>query len=240
MLYIGTSGWDYPHWDKVFYPDKRSRFEFYKKKFNTVEVNYTFYHLPDEKTLEKWRENAPSDFRYSLKASRLITHTDNRKSALYLTHLFIKRAKILSEKLGCILFQFPPNFGYDIDCLQIYLDRIPRDIRAVFEFRNKDWHRGEVFELLRERGLGYCIISAPNFSPIMTSTSDFIYMRCHGSKKWYASSYSDEELSLFAEGLLQFLEKGVEVYVYFNNDAMGYAPFNALSLISKIKKDLRP
>lgn len=230
-IWVGTSGWSYDHWDGVFYPKglpPQKRLDHYTREFSTVEVNYSFYRIPGEKSFLKWRESSPDSFTFALKASRSITHQDKRSS--YLAHLFIKRAKLLEDKLGPILFQFPPTFERDEENTLRLLKLVPTGVRAAAEFRNPVWHSEDTFQLLRERGIGYCIVSAPGFEPIFRATCDFAYLRLHGAGSWYKSSYSDGELAEFAEEVSQFARDGLDVFVYFNNDYRGFAPRNALKL----------
>ena len=228
---IGTSGWSYDHWDGVFYSkglSAKSRLDYYAQKLDTVEVNYSFYRLPGEKSFLKWRESTPEGFVFALKASRSITH--QKKGSSYLAHLLLKRAKLLEEKLGPILFQFPPTFEKNEENTLQLLKLIPTGVRAAVEFRNHLWHSDETLQLLKERCIAYCIVSAPGFAPIFRATCDFTYLRLHGSKSWYRSSYSKSELERFADEVSNFAREGLDVFVYFNNDYQGFAVRNALKL----------
>lgn len=234
---IGTSGWSYDHWEGILYPkglSSQKRLSYYMKEFDTVEVNYSFYRIPTEKSVLRWRESSPEDFTFALKANRGITHLN--KSPDYLSYLFVKRARLLEAKLGPILFQFPPTFERNEENISKLLKLIPRGIRAAVEFRNEEWHKEETFQLLKERAIAYCIISAPDFDPHFRATSHFAYLRLHGSKSWYSSSYPNAELTRFAKEIQSFVEDGLDVFVYFNNDHRGFAVSNAL----KLKKILKP
>lgn len=230
-ILIGTSGWSYDHWDGVFYPkglSSQKRFDYYTREFNTVEINYSFYRLPAEKSFLKWRESSPDDFAFALKATRSITH--HGKGSSYLAHLLVKRAKLLEDKLGPILFQFPPAFKRGEENALRLLKLIPTGVRVAVEFRDPQWHVEETFQLLRERGIGYCVVSAPGFEPVFRATCDFAYLRLHGARSWYKSSYSETELKRFADQISGFSGEGSDVFVYFNNDYRGFAAKNALKL----------
>lgn len=237
-IYLGTSGWSYDHWEDIFYPRGLStseRLDFYIRHFNSVEVNYTFYRIPSEKSIIQWKESTPDYFKIALKANRKITHLRDRSSR-YLSHLFAKRAKLLEEKLGVILYQWPPEFEPSQNHISDLLDLLPKETRVAVEFRNPLWHKRETLEFLKEKGIGYCIMSAPGFEPIFEATTKFIYFRLHGSQLWYSSSYKDRELNLFAERIIGFWRAGLDIFIYFNNDQHGYAVKNALKLKEILEK----
>ena len=232
-LYIGTSGYSYPHWVGSFYPQDLKRykwFEYYAERFNTVEINYTFYHIPKESTLDKWQKIAPKDFVYALKASRLITHTRNWNSARFLLWKFLKLSENLKNARGPVLLQFPPGFK-DEDIFDNLIENIKKEQRVAVEFRNKLLIENEIVRSkLSERNIAFCISSSPKIKPHFVITADFVYIRFHGAKSMYRSSYSDEELVPFADFCKKVLAQGIDVFAYFNNDVEGYAVENAMRL----------
>lgn len=239
-LYIGTSGWDYEHWRGIFYPEnlrRRDWFHYYMGYFNSVEINYTFYHFPKEETIAKWKEDVPDNFKFAFKASRLITHSDNLKSAGYLLWLFMKRIKVLGRNLGPLLLQFPPEVD-SLEHVTFFLEKV-KNSEVAIEFRNRNLHtREETFSLLEEYRVAYCIVNSPSLPTIYRATSPLVYMRFHGSTEWYSSKYSEDELKEFKDHILKFLEEGRRVFVYFNNDVGGYAPQNAIELKKLIMEEI--
>ena len=233
MIYIGTSGWQYKHWIGVFYPEglrQKDWFEFYSRYFNTVEVNYSFYRVPSEKTFIKWREESPDGFIFSLKASRYITYSQNPRKISYILYLFQRRAYLLKEKRGPILIQFPKGYKRDDMALVSLIGFLREDFRWTVEFRDRSWFSEDVYNILKERNIAMCIIDSPDIRTPLITTSDFAYFRMHGREDWYASCYSDKELKELSERLNPLSREVKDVYVYFNNDASGYAVMNALRL----------
>lgn len=234
-FFIGTSGWSYKHWAGRFYPvgiPQARWLEHYCHHFATVEINNSFYRLPSEKTFRKWRDNVPEDFVFAVKSSRYITHIKKLKDPVESTKLFLTRAKFLGDKLGPILFQLPPQLKVRLDRLEQILQSLPKDLRYCFEFRHTSWFCKEVYDLLRHHNSALCIANSPAFPMVIQRTADFSYFRFHGSTILYGSRYSPEELKSWAKQIQRFLDEGADVYVYFDNDAEGYAIMNALELMS--------
>ena len=231
--YIGTSGWHYDHWRETFYPEGLAKprwLEFYSGHFSTVELNNSFYHLPSEKAFANWNNSSPSGFVFSVKVSRFITHVKRLRDTTEPVANFMSRARLLEKKLGPLLYQLPQSMRYDAQRLEDFLKIIPGDVSHAFEFRHNSWFDDRVFNLLRRYNVGLCIYGMPDFRTPLVTTSDFSYIRFHGSRWLYSSGYSDEELEDWAQ---KINELGVtKVYVYFNNDAEGFAIENALKLKS--------
>src|SRR5690606_9874997 len=151
-IHIGTSGWNYKHWKKNFYPadlPQKKWLEFYYGKFKTVELNNSFYRLPEEKTFDNWRKSTPEDFIFSVKASRYITHIKKLIDEEPLKE-FLKRTKFLKEKLGPILFQLPPGWKYNEERFDAFLKILPDKFKFIFEFRNESWWNDNVINKLKE------------------------------------------------------------------------------------------
>jgi len=237
-LFIGTSGYSYPHWRKVFYPDglpQSGWLEYYAEHFTTVELNNTFYHLPGKQNFESWRKRAPKDFTFAVKASRFITHVKKLKDPKPPLRLFMSRAKGLKTKLGPILYQLPPKFKCNLPRLRKFAEALPKGYVHVFEFRDPSWLNEDVYDVLRKNKLGFCIYSMPGSKCPDVVTSNVVYIRMHGGSVLYGSNYSGSELKALAKKVRGFLKKGLKAYVYFNNDARGYAVNNALSLKRLLK-----
>ena len=229
--YIGTSGWHYDHWREEFYPrglPKSRWLEFYSQHFSTVELNNSFYRLPSEKAFANWRDSSPEAFVFAVKVSRYITHIKRLKDTAEPVANFMARASLLKEKLGPLLYQLPGSMKRDYRVLEEFLKTLPENSCNVFEFRDNSWFDSEIFELLRHYNAGFCIYDMPDLTTPVIATSDFAYVRFHGSRQLYSSCYSEEELKDWA---LQIKGLGVSnVYAYFNNDAEGFATSNALML----------
>jgi len=228
--YIGTSGWHYNHWQEEFYPKglaKSKWLEFYSRHFSTVELNNSFYQLPTEKAFCNWKDSSTPEFVFSVKVSRFITHIKRLKDTAEPVAKFVARAKLLKGKLGPLLYQLPQNMKRDYQALEDFLKMLPKDACHVFEFRHNSWFDDGIFNLLSYSNAGFCIYDMPDFSTPVVATSDFAYMRFHGSQRLYGSDYSDEELEEWARQIAS--SKVRAVYAYFNNDAEGFAIKNALT-----------
>ncbi|MDP2897566.1 MAG: DUF72 domain-containing protein [bacterium] len=231
--FIGTSGWSYEHWRGIFYPDdlkSKDWLSFYTQHFSTVEVNSTFYHMPNPATLDNWRKNTPDNFVFTLKMNRWVTHRKKLEDVGYPLNQFCGTARRLEHKLGCILHQIPPSMTKDIPLLASYLTLLPKEVRHAIEFRHESWSDEETFDLLHSEGVAYCIISAPKLEAHIRATAPFAYIRMHGQGGWYASRYSDNDLKEWAGSIVKLARQGCYGYVYFNNDYGGYAVENALTL----------
>jgi uncharacterized protein YecE (DUF72 family) len=237
---IGCSGFLYDHWKGTFYPEDLSRnlwLDFYAKHFSTVELNVTFYRLPERETFAKWYLSTPKDFVFSIKASRFITHVKKLKDCEEPVEAFFSRASVLKEKLGVVLWQLPPTFNLDIERFKEFLNALrPYGTRNTFEFRNKTWITKKIFNLFEKQNIALCLADHPDFLNDLPATADFIYIRRHGGNGSYATSYSTESLKKDAKFIGSNLKKKRDVFIYFNNDAFGYAPKNALELIALVNK----
>jgi len=204
--------------------------EFYARHFDTVELNNTFYRLPSEAAFANWRDLSPANFAFAVKVSRFITHIKRLKDTQEAVDTFMSRAKILEEKLGPLLYQLPPNMHRDDERLESFLGTLPRGMKHVVEFRHQSWLDDEVFEILRRHNVGLCVFDMPSLSCPLVATADFAYIRFHGSTGLYSSCYSDEELAGWAERLAKLAANLGDTYIYFNNDAEGFALENAVTL----------
>lgn len=233
-LLIGTSGWTYPSWRGRFYPEdlpSRRYLEFYAREFPTAEVNYSFYHLPKPETYAKWAAQVPEGFLFSVKASRLITHTKRLQDVEEPWETFVRNARSLGPHLGPILLQFPASFRCDLDRLEAFLRAAGSpDLRLVFEFRHESWLVEEVYRLLSRHHAAVCIADSPGYPRRDVLTAEFAYLRFHGRTELFASRYSAAELAEEARKIRRYLRDGLDVFVYFNNDAEGHAIGNARTL----------
>lgn len=238
-IYIGTSGFSYTHWEGgVFYPKglvKAKQLEYYSQHFQTVELNNPFYHLPLAKTFEGWYQRTPRDFIFAVKVSRYISHIKKLKACAQPWRLFISRAKKLKEKLGPILFQLPPGWQIDVKRLEKFLKILPKKHQYSFEFRHQSWFGQETYQLLQKHNIALCLADSSQWPYQEEITANFIYLRLHGSHSLYSSKYTNQELKKWANKIKKWL-KNRDVYVYFNNDANGYAVKNAQTLKKMLGK----
>lgn len=234
---IGTSGWSYKHWRDTFYPADvkvKDHFEYYRKHFDTVEINNTFYRLPDKETFVNWKNSVPENFRFIVKASRFITHMKKLQDPVQTIARFMDSVGLLEEKLSRILFQLPPNLKANCALLKQFLEALPKNFRYVFEFRNADWYRDEVYELLKIHNCAFCIYELDGHLSPVEITADFVYLRLHGPGRKYQGNYSDEILSRWADRCREWSQTK-DVFVYFDNDEKGFAAFNAIRLKELLK-----
>ena len=230
---IGTSGWHYDHWRGRLYPQKlpKSRwFEHYAEHFDTVEVNNTFYRLPRESTVEKWRQQAPEGFVYVVKANRYITHVKKLRNAAEEVQRFFDVIDLFQDTLGPVLYQLPPSLRKDLDLLAEFIRLLPKDKSAVFEFRHNSWYDRETFDLLEKNRVAFCVHDMAGQESPRVVTGDIAYVRFHGTTGRYAGNYTDAMLAEWAAWLKDQAGKVRAVYAYFNNDIEGHAVNNAKTL----------
>ena len=181
--HIGTSGWVYPHWRGVFYPAGLRQvdwFDHYRRYFDTVEINNTFYRLQAESAFDAWREQAPPGFLYAVKANRYITHVRRLIDAGEPLARFLERARRIGPALGPILYQLPPRWHANLPRLEGFVDLLPADLTQVFEFRDPTWFVEGVQDLLRAHGLSFCIFHMGGLETPLVVTGQTVYVRMHG------------------------------------------------------------
>ncbi len=237
-ILIGTSGWDYDDWIGPFYKTERGLFSQYTRVFNTVEINSTFYSLPGKGFIEGLLRSAPRGFVFSLKMYRGITHKKllNPKLITEELDLFFKLINQLggSGKLGAILIQLPPRPKNDVPWFKDFLEMLPREYRFAVEFRHPSWLNDGTFKLLREHNVAYAIVDEPLLPPEAVVTADFTYIRWHGrgERPWYYYHYTEQELKEWALRINQLIGNVSLLLGYFNNHFRGFAPHNALQMLS--------
>jgi len=233
MIHIGTSGWHYEHWKGPFYPPDTPSADFlpfYAAHFMSVEINNSFYHLPKKETFAHWYDSVPQGFLFSVKASRYITHMKKLNDPHKPLANFLEPVQALDHKLGPLLFQLPPHWKANPDRLEAFLEVLPANTRAAFEFRDPSWFDERVYLVLEEHNAAFCIYELDRrFSPKQV-TADFIYIRLHGPGGAYQGSYTTQELSGWKGALSTWSGQGKEIFCYFDNDQAGYAVQNALEL----------
>jgi uncharacterized protein YecE (DUF72 family) len=219
QFFVGTSGYNYPEWRGSFYPEKfptTKMLAFYAERFNSVEVNYTFYRIPTVKLLEGWAQGTPDRFTFTLKAPRRITHDSKLQRCEDLTHSFCKTAATLGSKLGVLLFQLPPTFKRDDSVLNAFLDLLPEGTRAAFEFRHVSWHDEAVFDALRRRNMALCVADSEKLSTPVVTTADYAYFRLRDE------GYQAADIERWASVVGHLT--AAKVYVYFKHEEQGKGP----------------
>jgi uncharacterized protein YecE (DUF72 family) len=245
QVHIGCSGWFYWGWRGRFYPRElptHKWFAHYIRHFKTVELNAPFYSWPKRAAVRGWLRQLPprSRFRYSVKANRMITHDHRMEgTAMLVDQFYIDVAETLGERMGCVLFQFPPSFRFTKTRLSTIVKQLdPERARSVVEFRHKSWWNAEVYRALRRRGIIFCSVSAPRLPETLVKTADDIYVRLHGTSRWYRHDYSREELADWAQ---KIRESGAKtVWIYFDNDRDAHSIKNARALRRMLKANLAP
>ena len=243
-LFIGTSGFYYFDWRGGFYPSRlpaREYLPFYCTRFKSLEVNSTFYRLPLETTLSRWRDITPPGFVFAVKASRFITHIKRLDDPEGTVALFLERIRFLGPKLGPVLFQLPSRFPFNGERLDAFCKVLSKDFRYAFEFRDPDWFRRETCDILMKYEMTFCIYHyAGTLSPDLV-TADFVYIRLHGPlKSPYRGAYSGKALEGWTEKIRRWMKEGRTVYVYFDNTMEGDAVNDALKLLKMLSQESNP
>ena len=220
-LFTGTSGFAYKEWKGAFYPEELRNddmLSYYASQFRACEINNSFYRIPAEKTLRQWTEQVPAEFKFVLKASQKITHFARLKeTARDAVAYFITTARSLGEQLGPILFQLPPNMKADPARLQAFLEYLPQDIRAAFEFRHASWFDDGVFEILRAKRAALCVADTEDEqTPRVATTTDWGYLRLR------RVVYTPADLEDWAAWLAS--QSWGEGFVFFKHEDAGTGP----------------
>jgi uncharacterized protein YecE (DUF72 family) len=232
-IYIGTSGWNYKHWKGNFYPEglkQKEWLNYYSDKLKTVEINNSFYQLPDIKTFKNWVDTTPKKFIFSVKGSRYITHMKKLKDPEQSSKKLFTRVKHLKKKLGPILFQLPPHWKFNKERFEKFLKSLSDKYRYTFEFRDQTWWNDEALELLKECNSAFCIYELAGTITPKEVTADFVYIRLHGPGDKYQGDYNKKELAGWAGAISAWQKNNKDVFIYFNNDDSGYAVKNAQEL----------
>jgi uncharacterized protein YecE (DUF72 family) len=243
-LFIGTSGWNYKHWRNSIYPEKfaaRKWLAYMTERFNTVELNTSYYAIPTENAVRTWDTTVPHGFRFAAKLWRGITHYRKLKNSTDFIVRYLDVINCISKPhRGPILVQLPPNQGKDLAKLSDFVDdwraTDPEHWKLAFEFRNNDWLSPDTYKLLDRKHVALCIhdmhgkaaVDEPNDTPL-------IYLRRHGGgERHYEGSYSPAQIAHDAAHIRTWLGEGRTVYVYYNNDIGGHAYYNAIDLRAAI------
>ena len=238
---IGCSGWNYKSWRGKFYATglpAKHWLRYYTSVFDTVEVNNTFYHLPEASTFGSWKRQTPTGFSVAVKASRFLTHIKRLKDPEEPIARLFSRVKALGPRLGPVLYQLPPNFfrnDVNLDRFELFLRALPRRINRrlvhhVFEFRHPSWYVDDTYRSLERHNATLCVHDKRGSAMVEPFVGPIVYVRFHGTSGHYAGSYPSERLERWASTLAKQWRGGRQVYAYFNNDPDAVATENALTL----------
>ena len=220
MIYVGTSGYNYPEWKGSFYPSDlpaAKMLPYYAERFSTVEINYTFYRMPTAKLVTGWAAQVPADFRFTLKAPRRITHDKRLREAETEVTEFMRRASAMGDSMGIVLFQLPPYLRKDAPLLSDFLGILPSDRRTAFEFRHASWHDDEVYALLRAHGAALCAADTDEEEAAFVPTAEtFGYLRLR------RTNYDDKALRRWIERIR--MQRFESVFVYFKHEDEALGP----------------
>ena len=253
-IYIGTSGFTYKSWNTHFYPEKlpsRLQLEFYATQFPTVEINTTFYRLPDESMVKGWAKRVPKNFVYALKGSRFITHMkklanldDPVKQPRFERaniskgnglEIYFDRIRAVKAHTGVILWQLPPMLHIDLPRLEDFLHQLKKyRYRHAVEFRHPSWYEDQTFDLLKTYKVAHVALSTLKMPQVRIATADIAYIRFHGLEGGFAHDYTRTELEPWAKFCREQAEAGCTVFAYFNNDGNVRAPQNATMLMKMV------
>lgn len=239
--YIGTSGWNYDSWRDDFYRGnpRQNWLRYCADRFSGIEVNATFYRLQSQETFRRWRDETPTKFRFAIKGNRYLTHNKKLADPLAAIRLERDRAKGLGHKLSAVVWQLPRPFRKNMDRLRQFARALKSwpQARHAIEFRHDSWFDDEVAECLHAHRLAVCQSDAADWALWDAVTTDMVYVRLHGHAVTYASAYGTKELRQWAKRIRRWLRQGRDVHVYFDNDARGAAPQNALELIALVRRN---
>ena len=222
MVLVGTSGYNYPEWKGNFYPaDLASArmLPYYAERFSTVEINYTFYRMPNTKLVTGWAAQVPAHFRFTLKAPRRITHDRKLRGVGDIVRGFCEVAAELGPQLGALLFQLPPTFKKDLAAFDEFLGVLPPKVCAAFEFRHDSWLDDEVYARLRDRNLALCVADSEKRSTPVIATADYAYLRLRDE------GYTEQHIAEWAERVSDLAAKCNDVFVYFKHEEEGKGPY---------------
>jgi uncharacterized protein YecE (DUF72 family) len=221
MIWVGTSGYNYPEWRGSFYPEKLAAAKmlpYYAERFATVEINYTFYRAPTEKILDGWSRATPENFKLTLKAPKRITHDSRLRNCGDAVRQFLETVALLGPKLGALLFQLPPNLKKDLALFDDFLSAFPPRVCAAFEFRHASWLSDDIYGRLRERNLALCVADSERLSTPVEVTADYGYFRLRDE------GYTPEHIAAWARIIEEKTSACQDVFVYFKHEEEGKGP----------------
>ena len=220
-LLVGTSGYNFPEWRGSFYPPKlpsKKWLEYYAQQLGTVEINYTFYRMPNAKTIAGWNAATPESFTFVLKAPQRITHIARLKNIDEPLRFFLELVRKLNAKLGAVLFQLPPNYKKELSLLSDLLTQFPTDVRAACEFRHASWWSDDVYDLLRSTNTALCIADTEAGTTPLVATANFGYIRLRDE------GYDEAGLRDWMTQVQALGSAWTDAFVFFKHEEKGIGP----------------
>src|SRR5512146_269943 len=235
-IYVGTSGWAYKVWQPAFYPPKLAQSKYlqhYSTRLNTVEVNYTFRHLLTEKTIANWLQQTPESFKFVVKANQRITHIKRLMDVDDALSAFVSSVSSLelSGRLGPVLFQLPPNLKASPEVLDAFLGKLPKGLRAAFEFRHESWLADQISDILRRHGAALCVAESDEFTTPEVHTAPFVYYR------FRRSHYTETARKALAQRVMTTSSQGKEVFGFFKHEERPESPLWAVELLESTRNE---
>jgi uncharacterized protein YecE (DUF72 family) len=236
---IGTSGWSYDHWEGVLYPPglrPSDRLALYVAEFDTVELNASFYRWPRDSSFASWERRLPAGFRMSVKAPRGLTHAKRLYQPEVWAERIVRCWRALGDRRGILLVQLRPDHERDDARLDWFLSQLPSEVLVALELRHPSWQHDDVLALLERHHAAYVVMSGAGLPCVLAATAPFVYIRLHGPDPHhlYAGSYSEADLSWWADRIREWDGQGRDVWAYFNNDGGGNAVHNARTLRARL------
>jgi uncharacterized protein YecE (DUF72 family) len=231
MIWVGTSGYNYPEWKGSFYPANLAAAKmlpYYAERFPTVEINYTFYRTPNEKIVDAWNKATPERFKLTLKAPKRITHDARLRDCGDRVRQFMETAATLGPKLGALLFQLPPNLKKDVALFDAFLDTFPPKVCAAFEFRHASWLDAEIYDRLRARNLALCVADSEKLSTPVEITADYGYFRLRDE------GYTPDDVARWTDTIVEKTSRCREAFVYFKHEESGKGPEFGRMMIERL------
>ncbi len=249
-LHLGTSGWSYRDWRGVFYPDELKASDYlshYARHFNSVEVDSTFYGIPRAQTVERWFQQTPDDFTFTLKVPQIITHEKRLTNCQNEWSTFLETTSLLKHKRGPLILQFDYQFDFKTyaSTLQKFLQNIDQTLPIAVEIRNRSWHNQSFYKMLKDLNIALVLNDLYYMPRVVELTAPFTVVRLLGNRKQIPDDFShvriDRQLDLnwWAERIESFLQKDLEVYVYSNNRYQGHAPSTVRTLFNLLQERLK-
>jgi uncharacterized protein YecE (DUF72 family) len=235
QVFVGTSGWAYPGWKPVFYPQKLAQkkfLNFYATQLNAVEVNFTFRQLVKESTLQNWLAETPAGFRFTVKAHQVITHIKRLKGTEDFVPRFLSTIQPLASagKIGPVLFQLPPNLKVDVELLRGFLATLPKRLQSSFEFRHASWLCEETYSVLREHDVALCVAESEQRDTPDVVTASFAYYR------YRKPSYTPEERQAMVARMREHRAAGRDVFAYFKHEETPEGALYAREVLASVQE----
>lgn len=230
-IWFGTSGFSYKEWRPSFYPadvSEKQFLQYYATQLNSVEIDYTFYRMPNAKTIEGWKNSTPPEFRFAIKASQQITHRERLKVPSDALSYFLTMVPGLESRLGLVLYQLPPFLKCDVQKLDMFASALPRGVAAAFEFRHESWFVDDVYRILRNHNLGLCIHDADDHTTPLEVTASLTYLRLRRSE------YDAARRTDWINRMRSWAENGIETFAYIKHEDNPNAPLIAVEFSKQL------